>query len=64
HAGTRVAILDPGAMRTKMRAKAMPGEDPQTLPSPDDLLPIFFQAIAKDYDGNATRFAMRDWPGN
>lgn len=64
HAGTRVAILDPGAMRTKMRAKAMPGENPQTLPSPDDLLPIFFQAIAKDYDGNATRFAMRDWPGN
>ena len=31
---TRVAILDPGATRTEMRARAYPGEDPQTLKSP------------------------------
>lgn len=61
HQGTRVAILDPGAMRTKMRAKAMPGEDPQTLPHPDDLLPLFFEAIADDYDGEAARFVKREW---
>ena len=30
----RVAIIDPGAMRTKMRAAAMPGEDPAALPDP------------------------------
>jgi NAD(P)-dependent dehydrogenase (short-subunit alcohol dehydrogenase family) len=29
--GVRVAILDPGATRTAMRAKAYPGEDPQTV---------------------------------
>ncbi|RIA45718.1 short-subunit dehydrogenase [Hephaestia caeni] len=31
----RVAIVDPGATRTKMRERAFPGEDPQTLKSPD-----------------------------
>lgn len=31
----RVAIIDPGATRTVMRARAYPGEDPQTVKSPD-----------------------------
>lgn len=30
----RVAIVDPGATRTAMRAKAYPGEDPQTVKEP------------------------------
>jgi NAD(P)-dependent dehydrogenase (short-subunit alcohol dehydrogenase family) len=30
----RTAIVDPGATRTKMRASAYPGEDPQTLKEP------------------------------
>jgi NAD(P)-dependent dehydrogenase (short-subunit alcohol dehydrogenase family) len=30
----KVAILDPGATRTKMRASAYPGEDPNTLKDP------------------------------
>jgi len=30
----RVNVADPGATRTAMRAQAMPGEDPQTLPHP------------------------------
>ena len=32
---TRVAILDPGATRTQMRARAYPGEDPQTVKPPE-----------------------------
>jgi NAD(P)-dependent dehydrogenase (short-subunit alcohol dehydrogenase family) len=31
----RVAIIDPGKTRTAMRAKAFPGEDPQTVKEPD-----------------------------
>ncbi|MEP6786246.1 MAG: SDR family NAD(P)-dependent oxidoreductase [Sphingomonadales bacterium] len=31
----RVAIVDPGATRTAMRAKAYPGEDPATLKGPE-----------------------------
>ena len=32
--GIRTAILDPGATRTKMRARAYPGEDPQSVKEP------------------------------
>lgn len=33
--GFKVNLFDPGGTRTKMRAKAMPGEDPATLPTPE-----------------------------
>ena len=33
----RVNAFDPGATRTAMRAQAMPGEDPQTLPHPSEV---------------------------
>lgn len=29
-----INLFDPGAVRTEMRAEAMPGEDPMTLPTP------------------------------
>jgi NAD(P)-dependent dehydrogenase (short-subunit alcohol dehydrogenase family) len=32
---TRVAIVDPGATRTQMRARAYPGEDPMTVKPPE-----------------------------
>ncbi|TIW00071.1 MAG: SDR family NAD(P)-dependent oxidoreductase [Mesorhizobium sp.] len=32
----RVNAADPGATRTAMRAQAMPGEDPETLPHPSE----------------------------
>ncbi|MCB1462977.1 MAG: SDR family NAD(P)-dependent oxidoreductase [Nitratireductor sp.] len=35
----RVTIVDPGATRTAMRAQAMPGEDPDTLPQPSEIAP-------------------------
>jgi NAD(P)-dependent dehydrogenase (short-subunit alcohol dehydrogenase family) len=59
-AGVRVAIIDPGAMRTRLRAEAMPGEDPSVLPAPDEILPLLFQTVSPDYDGTAQRFAQRD----
>jgi NAD(P)-dependent dehydrogenase (short-subunit alcohol dehydrogenase family) len=33
----RVNCFSPGATRTRMRATAMPGEDPLTLPTPEDV---------------------------
>ncbi len=33
----RVNVFYPGAVRTAMRAKAMPGEDPETLPHPSEI---------------------------
>jgi NAD(P)-dependent dehydrogenase (short-subunit alcohol dehydrogenase family) len=42
----RVNCFSPGATRTKMRATAMPGEDPETLPTPEQvgaqILPMCF----------------------
>lgn len=60
-AGVRVAIIDPGPMRTKMRAEAMPGEDPQTLPDPAALAPLLYHAVSPDYDGEAERLVFREW---
>jgi len=53
----RVNLFNPGPTRTRMRAMAMPGEDPMTLPTPDDVaakivdlcLPSFTEA-GKLYD--------------
>jgi NAD(P)-dependent dehydrogenase (short-subunit alcohol dehydrogenase family) len=33
----RVNLFDPGATRTRMRAMVMPGEDPMTLPAPEEV---------------------------
>ncbi len=35
----RVMAVNPGPLRTRMRAQAMPGEDPTTLRPPEDLAP-------------------------
>ena len=39
----RAVLLAPGAMRTKMRASAFPGEDPDSLPHPDEIAPLIVQ---------------------
>jgi NAD(P)-dependent dehydrogenase (short-subunit alcohol dehydrogenase family) len=36
----RVMLVDPGPMRTRLRAEAYPGEDPATLPEPAALGPM------------------------
>jgi NAD(P)-dependent dehydrogenase (short-subunit alcohol dehydrogenase family) len=35
----RVNLVNPGPLRTRMRAEAMPGEDPQSLRTPEELSP-------------------------
>lgn len=37
----RVNLVDPGAVATRMRAKAYPGEDPDTLPQPEAVTECF-----------------------
>ena len=43
----RINMIDPGGTRTKMRADAFPGEDPMTLPTPEDIAPAFV-ALMRD----------------
>jgi len=37
--GVKVMAVNPGPLRTRMRAAAMPGEDPMRLKTPEDLAP-------------------------
>jgi len=39
----RVNLIDPGRTRTAMRAKAYPGEDPATLPTPEAVTGLFVE---------------------
>lgn len=45
----KVAIIDPGATRTDMRAKAFPGEDPKTLKTPDVVGDRIAELLADDF---------------
>jgi NAD(P)-dependent dehydrogenase (short-subunit alcohol dehydrogenase family) len=57
----RVNLVNPGPVRTGMRAKAFPGEDPDTLPAPDALVPLFLELVSPecDFSGRVINFA--DW---
>ena len=48
----KVNLLYPGPTRTKMRAQAMPGEDPMTLPAPEELAPLIVEMLSPGYDAN------------
>ena len=45
----RVMLVNPGPLRTRMRATAMPGEDPATLRTPEDLAPKILSLCAPDW---------------
>ena len=42
----RANLVDPGTVRTRMRAKAAPGEDPMSLPHADEIAPVFVHACS------------------
>jgi NAD(P)-dependent dehydrogenase (short-subunit alcohol dehydrogenase family) len=48
----RANIIDPGRTRTGMRAAAYPGEDPMTLPTPEQIAEKFLPLACADVDGN------------
>lgn len=45
----RVMLVNPGRLRTAMRRAAMPGEDPATLRTPDDLAPHLVRLASPDW---------------
>lgn len=57
----RANIFYPGIVRTVMRAKAMPGEDPETLPTPDEIAPKLVDMVAPDYTVNGKLYDASDW---
>ena len=49
-APVKVAIVDPGATATTMRARAFPGEDPATLKPPTAVADAILALLAQDFD--------------
>jgi NAD(P)-dependent dehydrogenase (short-subunit alcohol dehydrogenase family) len=45
----RVMLVNPGPLRTAMRRAAMPGEDPMTLKTPQDLAPHVLRLAAPEW---------------
>jgi NAD(P)-dependent dehydrogenase (short-subunit alcohol dehydrogenase family) len=47
----RVNAINPGGTRTKMRAQAFPAEDPQSLKTPLDIMPLYRYLMAEEGRG-------------
>lgn len=45
----KINLFEPGKMRTKMRAEAMPGEDPKDLPTPEAIAPQLLELLLETY---------------
>jgi len=59
----RVNAVNPGGTRTQMRASAYPKEDPKTLPTPEDVAPVFVWLARADTNINGQSLEARDWIG-
>ena len=51
----KVNVIDPGASATNMRAEAFPGEDPNTLATPDEITELFVALAEASYDENGAK---------
>lgn len=59
----KVNLLNPGAMRTAMRADAYPGEDKNTLKRPEELAPDILKLLSPELEQTGERFEIEDLKG-
>ncbi len=57
----RINLVDPGAMRTAMRGKAMPGEDPNSLPHPSEISPMLVEMLSPKFTRHNEIIRFKDW---
>lgn len=55
----RVNLFNPGPLRTAMRAKAMPGEDPMTLAPPETAAPALVELLSPSCTKNGERIEYK-----
>lgn len=63
HTPIRCALLNPGPIRTRMRAEAFPGEDPATLPAPEEVAPLVVELSRPDREPPSETVSFYDWAG-
>ena len=54
-------LIDPGALRTAMRARAFPGEDPLGLPEPETVTECFVAMALPSWRRNGARIVAREF---
>ncbi len=59
----RVNAVNPGGTRTQMRAAGYPQEDPLTLPTPEEIAPVFIWLARADTQITGESLDARDWIG-
>jgi NAD(P)-dependent dehydrogenase (short-subunit alcohol dehydrogenase family) len=52
----KVNLVDPGALATRMRAEAYPGEDPATLRRPEEVTGIFVRLAMPEFEATGQLF--------
>ena len=55
----KVNIIDPGTAATNMRAEAFPGEDPNTLATPDEITERFVELAEASYGESGAKLFVR-----
>ena len=56
----RANILNPGPFRTRLRAEAVPGEDPSLLPAPEELSAVFLPLVLPALEAHGEIFDFKD----
>lgn len=60
HTPLKVNLVNPGATRTAMRAQAVPGENPETLPHPEDVARAMLFLASPELEDSGRMFVVRD----
>jgi NAD(P)-dependent dehydrogenase (short-subunit alcohol dehydrogenase family) len=61
HTSVRVAVVNPGPMRTRMRMQAFPGEDPETLALPEEIVPMILEIVGPGSRPGPRVVDFADW---
>lgn len=56
----RANLIDPGATRTKMRAAAFPGENPESRPLPEEITEAFLRLASPDFTESGLVVSAQD----
>lgn len=61
HTPVRVAVVNPGPMRTKMRAQAYPGEDAASLADPAEIVPLILELVGQGLEPPTATIDFQQW---